>query len=138
MAPEAPSEPPQTGGVVTEAPAEEDRGPVSGTLDAPPGAPLPDEETLRARLGEDLAAARLYPPTARRRGIEGTVQLTLKWGPDGSLTDLGIGRPSGSAVLDQAALELVRSVFPRPNPLGRELRFQISLEYRLTAGDNQR
>jgi protein TonB len=49
-----------------------------------------------------------YPEIARERGWEGVVLLTVGVAADGRAETIAVGRSSGHAVLDQAALEAVR------------------------------
>ncbi|MGB7739985.1 MAG: energy transducer TonB [Steroidobacteraceae bacterium] len=51
----------------------------------------------------------VYPPRCLRLGIEGTVRLRVLVGEDGRPQDAAIGRSSGDAGLDQAALDAVRT-----------------------------
>jgi protein TonB len=50
----------------------------------------------------------VYPLTARRRGIEGTVLLRVEIHAHGHCQQVRVKRSSGHAVLDGAALEAVR------------------------------
>lgn len=50
-----------------------------------------------------------YPAAAREQGIEGTVLLDVLVLPDGRVGDARLRRSSGSAALDAAALEAVRT-----------------------------
>ena len=49
-----------------------------------------------------------YPPLARRRGLEGTVFLSVAVCAEGRPTQLEVRTTSGSAHLDRAALDAVR------------------------------
>lgn len=50
-----------------------------------------------------------YPRAAQRRNLEGTVQVKLVLSADGSVTDVTILKSSGHTVLDEAAVNDVRS-----------------------------
>jgi periplasmic protein TonB len=50
-----------------------------------------------------------YPLAARRLGLEGVVLLTVMVGPDGRPLDVSVERSSGHAVLDESAVDTVRS-----------------------------
>jgi protein TonB len=50
-----------------------------------------------------------YPARARRRGEQGTVMLRVLVGPDGAVLRAGIAHTSGFRLLDDAALEVVRT-----------------------------
>lgn len=49
-----------------------------------------------------------YPEAARKQKLYGSLQLTVGIRADGSLESIGIDRSSGVAVLDEAALRIVR------------------------------
>ena len=53
-----------------------------------------------------------YPPLAREEKIFGRLQLTVSIRADGSLEDITINHSSGSAVLDQAAVAIVKMSAP--------------------------
>ncbi|BCX19273.1 MAG: hypothetical protein KatS3mg117_2955 [Geminicoccaceae bacterium] len=61
-----------------------------------------------------------YPTVARRRGIEGTVTLEVKVSASGLAEQVALARSSGSALLDEAALEAVRRWRFRPARRGGE------------------
>ncbi|HOT61961.1 MAG TPA: energy transducer TonB, partial [Treponemataceae bacterium] len=89
-----------------------------------------------ARAFHDLLAARVrdrlaYPAVARRRGEEGSVLIDLSVKADGSLESVRISSGSGSAVLDRAALDLVRSLFPFDPPPGGDYTIPLRIQYLL-------
>jgi protein TonB len=49
-----------------------------------------------------------YPPAARRRGIEGSVLLRVRFDAGGRPEDIAVAASSGSEMLDQAAREAVQ------------------------------
>lgn len=49
-----------------------------------------------------------YPAVARSRGMQGTVQLSITFGPDGRVTSANVARSSGYSELDRAAADWVR------------------------------
>lgn len=51
---------------------------------------------------------RNYPNEALRRGIEGSLVLTVILLPDGTIRELSIARSSGHKILDDAAINIVR------------------------------
>lgn len=89
-----------------------------------------------ARAFHDLLAARVrdrlaYPAVARRRGEEGSVLIDLSVKADGSLESVRVSSGSGSAVLDRAALDLVRSLFPFDPPPGGDYTIPLRIQYLL-------
>jgi protein TonB len=50
----------------------------------------------------------IYPPRCLRMGIEGSVRVRVLVGEDGRPQEVTLGRSSGEAALDQAAMDAVR------------------------------
>lgn len=67
-----------------------------------------------------------YPEIARRDGIFGNLRLMVTLLPDGSVHEILILKSSSSAVLDQAAVDIVRLAAPF-EPFPDELRGQVDL-----------
>lgn len=89
--------------------------------------------TLMAQWIEGLD--KRYPAVLRTDGIEGKVTLVALLHEDGSLSDVRIAKGSGSAALDQVALEDVRNGPPvkLSHPLERSqisVKFSISYDLR--------
>jgi len=61
-----------------------------------------------------------YPPRARRLGLEGEVLVRTRVLPNGECGELVLGQSSGHALLDQAAMEAVRTWRFRPARRGDE------------------
>jgi periplasmic protein TonB len=76
-------------------------------------------------------AALRYPEAARRRGTEGIVGLRIELDRTGALANLQVVRSSGSALLDRAAGDAVRTSLPVPNPEGRPIAFELSVRFTL-------
>ena len=108
------AQPPASAPTLPQAPA----GPAAS---APRAA---EQADLRARYKAQLLAAierhKHYPARARRRGIEGQVQVGFSVMADGSLQDIHVVKGSGSKVLDKAALEALRKL-GRVQPIPAEL-----------------
>jgi TonB family protein len=82
-------------------------------------------EEIRARL----QAALVYPPLARKRGLEGTSRIEFVIGPDGRARDVRTAASSGYPVLDAAAERCARDAGQLPRVLGRlEVPIRFSLE----------
>lgn len=95
-------------------------------------APIYDsEETLIARVFAKLTAQKRYPAAALRRKTEGTVTLLLSVEKDGSLASVAVQFRSGSAILDEAALSLVRGIFPIDIALAAPVNLVAPIEYRI-------
>ncbi|NKC34303.1 energy transducer TonB [Falsiroseomonas selenitidurans] len=55
-----------------------------------------------------------YPPSAREQGVEGTAVIRFTIARDGTVTSSQMVRGTGSALLDQEAMALLRRVSPLP------------------------
>jgi len=64
------------------------------------------ESLIRTRFAEHFS----YPAMAQSHGWEGEVVLAFRVGPDGHISHIQIERGSGHAILDQAALDSMRSI----------------------------
>ncbi len=76
-----------------------------------------------------IAEKSFYPRSAKRRGIEGTVNISFSVRADGVLYDIDISKPSGSNLLDENALAIVKSVSPLPKPPRDDLRLELPLVF---------
>ncbi|MBZ0156171.1 MAG: TonB family protein [Alphaproteobacteria bacterium] len=84
-------------------------------------------EGIRGRI----EALKSYPFAARRRGVEGTVIVSVKVNGTGDLIENRIQRSSGSPVLDESALSLIKKVFPYKHSAGVDIELDIPITYRL-------
>jgi periplasmic protein TonB len=85
---------------------------------------------IRRRIQESLE----YPQAARRRGIKGTVQLEILIKADGAISGVSVAGSSSHPLLDEAALEAVRSLGRQPFPAGllpRPLRVRLPVVFDL-------
>ncbi len=57
----------------------------------------------------EAARYKRYPRFARDNGWEGKVELHLEIGADGAIASLRVAHGTGYSILDQQALEMVRS-----------------------------
>ncbi|MCL4686755.1 TonB family protein [Myxococcota bacterium] len=93
---------------------------------------LPGGPTVDARLEEirrRLQAALVYPPIARRIGLEGTAWLRFEIDREGAAHDVAVARSSGHAVLDRAARQTVGRAGRLPWVYGRiEVPIRFSLD----------
>lgn len=89
-------------------------------------------ERLRADVAAELAEHFRYPRLARSRGWEGQVVLTFRVHPDGRLSDVRVRESSGRAILDEAALQALRSVGRIPGVAERAPESTISLTLPVT------
>jgi protein TonB len=68
-----------------------------------------------------------YPSASKARGDEGRVQVNFAINAAGVVISASIGRSSGDAALDQAALDMVRRASPVPAPPPEIARSRIQL-----------
>ena len=95
-------------------------------VDGMPAPPSVEErlEEIRRRLQEAL----VYPPIARKRGLEGVTRIRFTIGPGGYAEDIETARSSGHGMLDRAAEQCARDAGQLPRVLGRldvPIRFQL-------------
>jgi protein TonB len=76
--------------------------------------PSYEEDSVLARIVGKIEAAKRYPRTARRMGIQGTATVRFKLKPNGQLEKIELLESSGSKILDDASLETVREAAPLP------------------------
>jgi protein TonB len=73
-----------------------------------------------------------YPALARRRGIQGRVDLVLQIGKEGQLLSGSLSQSSGSDILDRAAGKALAGVFPLEGMrMDRVEVVRVSIDYRL-------
>ncbi len=100
-----------------------------------PSAPPASESAAAANWQKSLVArlARLqqYPPQAR--GVQGVVSLAFSIDRHGNLVSSRIVKSSGSALLDAAALDLIKRAAPLPPPPAEiadsELSFVVPIRF---------
>lgn len=63
-----------------------------------------------------LAAKKYYPRAAERAGIEGTVEIEVTIDGDGEILAVELHESSGHEILDEAALDIMRSIDKLPAP----------------------
>jgi periplasmic protein TonB len=69
-----------------------------------------------ARFRERIQELVVYPLAARRRGLAGRVEIELLLEPSGRVRDVAVVASSSHALLDEAAVDAVRSLVPQPLP----------------------
>lgn len=84
-------------------------------------------EGERKLVRQHLEAFKFYPGSARRRGIEGHVDVAFTLAQNGTATDVAVLQGSGHSVLDQAAMETVYRAQPFPVHTGA-FRFRLKFK----------
>ncbi|MBF0263512.1 MAG: TonB family protein, partial [Magnetococcales bacterium] len=74
--------------------------------------PEPRFTTYFTRLKERIEQGWSYPAAAKREQLSGTLVMRFTIQRSGAITDIRIERPSGEAMLDEAALRAVRQLHP--------------------------
>ena len=98
------------------------------------GAPGAEYSSYLAGVRRRIVDALRYPPPARRRGLTGTVYLEIFIRSDGAIGDVAVTSSSAHPLLDEAALDAVRSLEPQPFPKGlkpRPLRVRLPVVFDL-------
>jgi len=75
-----------------------------------------------------------YPLAARKRGLSGQVELEVELEPSGRVRSLRVVSSSSHEILDEAAVDAVRSVQPEPIPPHlprRSIRIRLPLAFKL-------
>jgi protein TonB len=89
-------------------------------------------EALLAYIKEFIDKNLVYPPMARRRNIEGVVGVYFEIKRNGELVSISTGRSSGSSILDNAAVSLIKKIPPLENlTLNRTLALNVNIAYEL-------
>ncbi len=105
-APPRPTPPRQAAPRPRAAPAE--AAPAAPSLPAPaPVIARNPEAEWRAALADWVQAHKTYPPSARLRGIEGTVTVRFTVAQTGAVTEVAITGPSGALALDEAVRRML-------------------------------
>ncbi|MEO5347164.1 MAG: TonB family protein [Magnetococcus sp. YQC-9] len=74
--------------------------------------PKPQYTAYFTRLKERIQQGWIYPAEAKRNQLSGSLAMRFTIERDGAISDIRIERPSGAAILDQAALQAVRNIHP--------------------------
>jgi protein TonB len=92
-----------------------------------------EHEALLAYIKEFIDKNLVYPPMARRRNIQGVVSVHFEIERNGELVSVSAGRSSGSSILDNAAVSLIKKIPPLENlTLDRALALNVNIAYELT------
>lgn len=125
--------------VAESAPAVAQGSAVAQGVPAPQAAPVVAEEPL---VPPDGRAAYLnnprpaYPRAARQRGMEGVVVVTVTVAEDGAAIEAAVRQGTGFSILDQAALEAVRSWrFVPARRGGKAVRATVDVPVRFALSD---
>jgi len=104
-------------------------GPGAGRGEVPP-----EFGPYLARFRQRIQESVVYPLAARRRGLDGRVEIELVLEPSGRIRDIAVVSSSSHALLDDAAVEAVRSLPPQPlpeHPKRQTLRVRLPVVFQL-------
>lgn len=89
-------------------------------------------EALLAYIKEFVDKNLVYPPMARRRNIEGVVTVHFAIEKTGELISVSAGRSSGSSILDNAAVSLIKKMHPPEDLiLNKTVALKVNIAYEL-------
>jgi protein TonB len=88
-----------------------------------------DRRALIGRIQASIQDALMYPPLARRRGMEGTVEAVFVIDSHGMPRNIRVLRSSGYRILDKQALRTIQKASPYPV---LESAVEIPITFRLT------
>ncbi|MBI4172831.1 MAG: energy transducer TonB [Actinobacteria bacterium] len=98
------------------------------------GGPAAEYGPYLGRLRQRIQGSLRYPLAARRRGLAGTVNLEIVIRPDGAFSVVAVADSSSHPILDDAALQTVKSLVPEPFPSDvppRNLRVRLPVVFAL-------
>ena len=92
---------------------------IKGSLDLPvsgnDGISKDKDSGIIEIIRNSIEKAKIYPILARKRGIEGTVYISFRVNSEGKPNDIKILNSSGSHILDNATLDIVKKAAPFPH-----------------------
>jgi protein TonB len=90
-------------------------------------------EELLAYIKEFISKNLVYPPIARRRNIQGSVGVSFEIEADGGLASVTVNNSSGSSILDNAAVSLIKKIRTLENiAIQKKLALNVNIDYKLT------
>ena len=76
-------------------------------------------------------ANKSYPPMAVRRGLTGSVTITVTLDSSGNCVNAYVSGSSGQSILDKAALNAVYAACPYPNASGQDVTVNVPVTFNL-------
>jgi protein TonB len=90
-------------------------------------------EELLAYIKEFISNNLTYPSIARQRNIQGIVGVSFDIERSGEIAFITVNHSSGSSILDNAAVSLIKKISPlRNKTIKRKLALNVNIEYKLT------
>jgi protein TonB len=90
-------------------------------------------EAMLAYIKDFIDKNLVYPAMARRRNIEGVVGVYFEIEESGELVSVMVNHSSGSSILDNAALTLIKKITLLKNiTIKKKLALNVNIDYKLT------
>lgn len=98
---------------------------------------LPTNQTTNSQalslIAQRIQDNLVYPTNAKRRNIQGSVEIKISVNKIGILENFQIIKSSGKKILDEEAIKLLGKIFPLPkNTNGLPLEKNITINYKLS------
>jgi TonB family protein len=90
-------------------------------------------DQLLAYIKDFIGKNLIYPPMARQRNIEGIVGVYFEIENNGEIISVRVSHSSGSSILDNAAVSLVKKLQPlKKLAITKKLDLNVNIDYKLT------
>ena len=90
-------------------------------------------EELLAYIKEFISKNLVYPQIARQRNIQGIVGVSFEIETDGEIASITVAHSSGSSILDNAAVSLIKKIRTLENiAIQKKLALSVNIDYKLT------
>lgn len=80
---------------------------------------------------KQIERKKFYPKSALRYQLEGLVKVKFEISPEGHVTNAHLGETQADAILNEAALQLIRTL-DLPKPKAGPILLEVPIQYRLT------
>lgn len=91
-----------------------------------------DVPNIEHIIVEKIYQQKIYPRAARKRGLQGDVEISFTVNIDGSLENISVVRSTGATLLTDAALASVKNAFPLNFSVTKKITMQVTLRYELS------
>jgi len=105
-------------------------GEAGGHFVPAPPEPVPARPSDLTSVRSGIARTLVYPPGARRAGLQGKVLVAFVLLADGRIRDLTVREGCGHEVLDAAAVRAIRDAAPFAPP-GMDVRVILPVTFRI-------
>lgn len=92
-------------------------------------------ENIQDKILRLIQEHKYYPKAARKRGLEGDVSVRFTVSPNGLLSSIEMTGSNANSLLNEAALQAVKSAFREPfTKLDEPLLMDVTIKYSLSEG----